>query len=456
MSRVPIRLRVTLAFAVAMALVLGALGLFLYLRLEAQLDESIDNGLRSRAGEVAALARASETGLRGSRASAAIEPDESFAQVLTPTGRPVDSTPQLGAQPVLGPSELARASASPAYFEREGLPGIEARARLLAVPTETRGGELIVVVGSSLGDRDEALDNLAVLLAIGGPIALLLASLAGHRATGSALRPVDAMRRRAAEISAGGPGERLPVPTANDELRRLGETLNAMLDRIDTTLARERRFVDDASHELRTPLTLHRAELELALRHGDSEDELRAAIASGLREVDRLVRLAENLLVLARSDQGALALAPVPVPVPDLFGAVRDRFRARALESGREIAVGDADGLAVEGDPRLLERALTSMVDNALRHGEGEVRVWAVEAGGRVELHVGDRGDGFPPAFLARAFERFSRADAARGRGGSGLGLAIVETIALAHRGRAGALNDRAGGADVWIEIPAA
>ena len=138
---------------------------------------------------------------------------------------------------------------------------------MLAAPVDVGGRTVVAVVGSSLGDRDEALGNLARLLLIGGPIALLLASLAGYWMAGAALRPVDAMRRRAAEISASEPGARLPVPEADDELRRLGETLNAMLGRLEEALERERRFVDDASHELRTPLALHKIELELALLH---------------------------------------------------------------------------------------------------------------------------------------------------------------------------------------------
>ncbi|HET6998409.1 MAG TPA: ATP-binding protein [Solirubrobacterales bacterium] len=455
MSRVPIRLRVTLAFTGAMALLLVAVGLFLYLRLESQLDESIDNGLRSRAGEVGALARTTETGL-GSHRAPLIEQDESFAQVLTKAGRVLDSTPQLGNRPVLGAAELKQAIASPSFFERSGLPGIEATARLLAAPIQTPRGELIVVVGSSLGDRNEALDSLATLLLIGGPVALLLASLAGYGAARAALRPVEAMRKQAAAVSASEPDERLPVPAAKDELQRLGQTLNEMLARIEATLARERRFVDDASHELRTPLALHKTELELALRHGRSEQELRAAIASGLEEVDRLIQLAEDLLVVARSEEDGVAITREPLSAGELFAAVGERFGARAAASGRSVVLDGGAELTVSGDRLRLEQALTSMVDNALRHGEGEVRIWAAENGRGVRLHVSDQGRGFPPDFVARAFERFSRADAARGRGGSGLGLAIVETIALAHGGSAGAGNDSAGGADVWIEIPAA
>jgi signal transduction histidine kinase len=453
---VPIRLRVTLAFTAAMALVLIGVGFFLYFRLEARLDESIDNGLRSRAGEVSALASTPERALGGSHNASLIESSESFAQVLTRGGRIVDSTPQLGDRRVLSRPQLAQAAASPTFFERAGLPGIDANARLLAAPIDTPAGKLVVAVGSSLGDRNDALDGLAALFLIGGPVALLLASLVGYLAAGAALRPVEEMRKRAAAISAREPEERLPIPPAKDQLQRLGLTLNEMLARIDATLERERRFVDDASHELRTPLTLHKTELELALRHGESEEELRAAIASGLEEVDRLVQLAEDLLVVARSEDGKLALAREQLSVTDLLSTVAERFRARASESGRPLIVDSEAGVLIEGDRLRLEQALTSMIDNALRHGEGEVRIWAATDGGGVRLHVSDRGSGFPPEFTPRAFERFSRADAARGQGGTGLGLAIVETIALAHGGRAGTANNPDGGADVWIEIPAA
>jgi signal transduction histidine kinase len=457
MSRIPIRIRITLVFALAMALVLGAVGIFLYSQLESRLDESIDNGLRSRAGELAALVRASDDpGLRGSSETALIESDESLAQVLAPDSAVVDATPQLGDQPVLSQVELERALDEPAFFEHDSAPGLDGSVRLLATPVDADGETLVVAVGSSLEDRDEALANLATLLAIGGPIALLLASIAGYGATAAALRPVEAMRRRAATISAKDPGERLPVPRADDELRRLGETLNQTLGRLEAALERERRFVDDAAHELRTPLAAHRVELEVAQRYARGERELRAAIGSAMAEVDRLIQLAEDLLVVARSEEGELILAAERVPVAPMFEAVAERFGARAAGDGRSFEL-DADGeTAVSGDRLRIEQALTSMVDNALRHGGGDVRLWARADDGRVELHVSDDGPGFPDDFIGRAFERFSRADSARTQGGSGLGLAIVDTIARAHGGSAHARNSPKGGADVWIEVPRA
>jgi two-component system OmpR family sensor kinase len=453
-SRIPIRLRVTLVFAAVMAVVFVAVGLFLYLRLGEQLDESIDNGLRTRGGEISALVRESDTALRGSGEVQLIEAEESFAQVLDADGAVVDSTPQLRGQPVLDRAEVERALAAPVLLERDGLPGIEGRARLLATPVEVGGSKVVAVVGSSLDDRSEALSSLAATLLIGGPVALILASLAAYGAAGGALRPVEAMRRRAETISAGGPRERLPVSPANDELTRLGETLNAMLARLEAAIERERRFTDDAAHELRTPLALHKSELEMALRYGGTDEELRSSIASAIVEVDRLVQLAEDLLVVARSEQGKLDLAPERLQAGALFEAVGARFSARAAQAGRTLEVGEGAKLELEGDRLRLEQALTSMVDNALRHGGGEVRLWATANRRGVELHVGDAGPGFPEGFAERAFERFSRADPARERGGTGLGLAIVETIALAHGGSVGAVNAAAGGADVWIELP--
>lgn len=455
MSRVPIRLRVTLAFTAAMALVLVAAGLFVYLSQRASLDHSIDNGLRSRASDVAALARSGAASLGSTSAPGLIESDESFAQILSPGGRLIDSSPQVAKRPVLKPSELARAAAGPAFFDRSHLSGIGGSVRLLAAPVRTANGTVVTIVGSSLSDRDDALAALAARLLIGGFAALVLASFAGYLAAGAALRPVEAMRRRAAEISAAGPGERLPVTPADDELRRLGQTLNEMLDRIAETLERERRFVDDASHELRTPLALHKMGLELALRQGGSAEELRAAIASGLEETDGLVQLAEDLLVVARSEEGRLEIAPEQLAAADLLATVGRRFEARASQSGRALDIDGGD-LIVAGDRIRLEQALTNMVDNAMRHGAGEIRLWAGSAEGGVRLHVSDQGTGFPPAFISQAFKRFSRADPARSQDGTGLGLAIVEAIATAHHGRVGAENDPGGGANVWIEVPAA
>jgi signal transduction histidine kinase len=226
-----------------------------------------------------------------------------------------------------------------------------------------------------------------------------------------------------------------------------------MLDRLEAGFDRERTFVSDASHELRTPLAILKTELELALRAGRSPAELVDALRSAAEETDRLSQLAEDLLVIARSDRGRLPVRLSSVEAGQLLRSVGRRFARRAEQEGRALDVAAEPGIELTVDSLRMEQALGNMVDNAHRHGAGKVRLGALERDGRIELRVGDEGGGFPDAFLAQAFERFARADEARARGGSGLGLAIVKAIARAHGGLAGAAN-RDGGADVWIELP--
>lgn len=453
MKRLPIRLRITLAFAGVMALLLTLLGSLLYLRFTAQLNAGIDQGLRSRADAVIALVEESDGGLAEST-SVLAEQEESFAQILTPSGQIFDSTTQLGDLAVLDRADLEQATRGSLFLEDSALMGVEESARVLATPVTAQGQSLVVVVGASLEDRDQALSSLATLLLIGGPVALILASFAGYAVSTAALRPVDAMRVRAAAISAEGPDQRLPVAAADDELSRLGETLNAMLARLELTIEHERIFVDDASHELRTPLALHKTELEVALRYGESPAELRAAIASAIEEVDRLTQLAEQLLVVARSAKGDLDLDIQPINVGELFAETQVQLRDRAQQLHRAVTVDVDGGLTVAGDRRRLRQALTNLVDNAIRYGARDIVMSGRCEDGRVELHVDDYGAGFPAEFIESAFERFSRGDAARSRGGTGLGLAIVRGIALAHGGEARARNRPDGGADVWIELP--
>jgi signal transduction histidine kinase len=220
-------------------------------------------------------------------------------------------------------------------------------------------------------------------------------------------------------------------------------------------VARERRLVSDASHELRTPLTTLRAELDLALLGDRSPDELRAALASASEEAKRMSRLADDLLVLARADQGRLPLNARAISARELLDAAGARARAAADIRGRTIEIGDTDGIAVNADPDRTAQALGNLIANAIVYGSGTIRLTARPDGRFVELHVTDEGPGFGTDQLARAFERFGRGDQARADAqGSGLGLAIVEAIAVAHGGHAGARNRAQGGADVWIALP--
>jgi len=450
-SRLTIRLRLTLAFAFAMAIVLGAVGAFLYVRLGDSLQEQLDESLRLRAQGLTALVRDRGGGLSADELGPGAE--EGFAQILRPDGSLLASSGPTGGGPLTSRGETSRAQGGSFFLSRNTLPGLGGEpARLLVTPA----GPVIVVVGASLEDREEALAGLLAQLLIVGPLALLLSSLAGYLLAAAALRPVETMRRRAAEISGERPGARLPLPEAHDEIRRLGETLNGMLGRLEAGLARERRFVADASHELRTPLALLQTELDLALRRPRSHEDLEHALRSVAEEVDRLIRLAEDLLVLARADEGPLPLRRAPISAEDLLETVARRFATRAAGDGRTLNVAARSDAPLVGDGLRLEQALGNLVDNALRHGSGVVRLEAENHDGRVELRVSDEGAGFPPDFLPHAFSRFTRADEARSRGASGLGLAIVDAIARAHGGVAHAANRVGTGAVVSLTLPVA
>jgi signal transduction histidine kinase len=453
--RLPVRWRVTFAFAGALAVVLLAVGTFIYLRYETELTNTVDAGLETRAAEVASLRRS------GARldAGGAIDEEESFAQVVARDGQVLEATP--GAERVrLTAAELRRA---PLFVERD--PGtIDGEpARLLAVPS----GSEYVVVGASLDDRQEALSSLLALMAAGFGAALLLASAAGYWVAGIAQRLTRLERARAAERAA---------------------------------VARERRFIADASHELRTPLTTLKSELDVALQRERTRDELRAALGSAREEADRLVALAEDLLVLARGDEGELPIAREPIDVRELLedvagrragrrdearagaggaaagddaragaggaaagddartgaggAAAGDDARTGAAADERPLRVDAPRGLVISADRRALERALGNLVDNALTHGGGPVDLSAADGAGAVRISVRDHGRGFPPGFADHAFERFARPDSGRSGGGTGLGLAIVDAIARAHGGSVSAA-DADPGARVELVLPA-
>jgi two-component system OmpR family sensor kinase len=227
-----------------------------------------------------------------------------------------------------------------------------------------------------------------------------------------------------------------------------------MLDRLELALERERAFVADAGPERRTPLSLLRTELELALRREQKPEELREAVRRSSQEADRLSQLAEDLLVIARSEGDRLPLRVEDLDVRELFASVLSRVEWRTEETAKIVRADPAPDLRISGDALRLEQALGNLVDNALRYGGDEIQLHVSRRDGETQLHVSDNGSGFPDGFLERAFERFSRADAARARGGAGLGLAIVRTIAEAHGGSAHAVNTTPAGTDVWISIP--
>ncbi len=450
-----LRLKLTLAFTAAMAALLTGLGLFIYGRWQAGLDKSLEEGLRGRARDVAALVKQADHGLAEGGGASLSRDGTGFAQVLRQDGKVLDATPGLPVTPLLARRDIARVG-SRALFVTAQIPGLAGRVRLLATRIGAQDTSLVVVVGVSLESRAVALRDLRDVMLLGGPIALLLAAFLGYVLASTSLGSMEAMRREATRLSVARPGGRLPVPAARDELHRLAVTLNEMLERNEVAFARERRFVADASHELRSPLTVLKAELELALTGQGSEQELRRAVESANIEADRVVHVAQDMLTLAQADDGALRIEPTTVRVPELLQRVNQRFLQRAAAERRLLVASAPDGLTVDADPLRLEQAVSNLLDNALRHSAGPVTLSAEQRHGSVELHVTDRGHGFPADFLNVAFERFSRPDTGRTADGTGLGLSIVRSIARAHGGEAHVSNRPGGGADAWIALPAA
>jgi heavy metal sensor kinase len=442
LSTLPIRVRLAAGFAVAMAAVLAGIGAFVYLRVGDDLLQSVDQSLRAQAADSAAHVGG------GQLADTDVRESGTIVEVLNPAGRVVRSAP-AGLPPLVDRGTADRARTGVVLVTVSRGTGESNDWRALARPA----GGSVLVVARSLRQREETLHHVLSVLLIAGPLGLLLATVGGYLLAAAALRPVDSMRRRASAISAATPEARLPVPRSRDEIRRLAETLNNMLGRLEASFAHERRFVADASHELRTPLTLLKTELELALRRERSAEELKAALGSATEETDRLIRLAEDLLLMARLDQAELPLRCERVDLSDLGEQTAARFSGRAATAGRRVDVDIPAGSEVEADRLQLEQAVGNLLDNAFLHGGGTVTLQVRSRNGTVELHVTDEGPGFPSAFADHAFERFSRADEARAGGGSGLGLAIVDAVARAHGGSAG-LTQVARGADVWLRLP--
>jgi two-component system, OmpR family, sensor kinase len=446
MMRLPLRVRVTLASAASIALILGALSFFVYTRLQAELVRAADAGLRARAEAIASVtSRYNSAGFDAPDSAAG-----GFTQILTPAGRlRMSSGPWA-------PSLSGAALRTIREGEFVGLPAARGRPALRAfVLPVSEGQHLFVVVGSSMDQVSHTLASLRLLLMAAGPAALALACMAAWLLAGAALRPVERMRRESDAISVSAPGRRLPVPGANDEVARLGRTLNSLLDRLQAAADREQRLLDDASHELRTPLSILKAELDLTLSREREPAELEAALRSASEETDRLARLAEDLLVLSRARAAGLGIHRMSTSLRDLLDRACAGHQARAGARGTWIE-WLAPAVVIPVDPMRLRQALDNLLDNAIRYGPeagGLIRVEAAVSGEVVTVVTENSGPGFAGDVLPQAFEPFVRAgyDVVPEHG-AGLGLAIVQAIAQAHGGTAAAENVP-GGARVTMTL---
>lgn len=446
----PLRRRLTLAVALVTALVLAATGGLVFGQFRQGLDARTDTELQERTAALRGLARS-------------VSPErvlplsgEPLAQVYARTGTVLATTRGLRGTRLLDVATARRALGEPLLRTVTPVVGTDDGARVRAVAlTRT----VTVAIAEPRDRREQELHQLATLLGIALPLALLLSALIGDQVARAALRPVERIRVQAARIGESDLGQRLPEPGTRDELDRLAGTMNALLGRLAGAVERERRIVGDASHELRTPIAVLRTRIDVALRGEPDPRRHHAALVEAQADVRRLAQLADDLLVLARADQGRLPLRLEPLDVQDLLEQAVERHLATAAAAGRAVvsSVEIEGGAVLLGDPDRLAQVLDNLIVNALRHGAGSITLRArAAAGDAVALEVHDEGPGFATELLLRAFERFAQSDDAEGGAGSGLGLAIVETIAQAHGGTATAANDPDGGAAVGVRIPLA
>ncbi|HET8603902.1 MAG TPA: HAMP domain-containing sensor histidine kinase [Marmoricola sp.] len=435
----PIVTRLVLAVAATMAVVLLLSSFFVFERVQYALDRQVDQDL-------AAYREVVEEALAQGRLPAQDTPGESY-QVFNTQGSVVGGN---AVHLLARPRTVALAAAGEVQHHEVGhlLPPSPHPYRVVTARLHTPRGRVVVSYAISRVKHDEALRELLLQLMIADLITLAAASVVGFGTARAALNPVERYRR-AAQRAGESPEVQLPVPVGrDDELTRLGHTFNDLLARIARGNERERQFLADASHELRSPLSVMRTELEWAMLRPRGPQDVRTTLTSLHHQVDRLVDLCNallNLEELRSTDQPMVDL----VDVGQVAAEVADEFAVQADAVGREVRDETSGEVTVCGNARWLELAVANLVSNSLRYGAGTVRVSVVGEPDRVRLGVSDEGPGFPPEFVAKAFDRFSRADASRSTAGTGLGLAIVRAVAEAHGGSA-----RIDGAEVTLLLP--
>ncbi len=455
--KLPIRVRLTAWYALFLAVVMVALGAFLVLRLRADLRATIDREVRTSSATItASYAREGASGFRETAAAALIR-SGSFAQVADTRGHVLTSFGGDTAEdPVVPPARLAVDGHTSSPIDVNG-GDAEHRYRVLISPVPRSPGRY-VVVAESLQGVDEAVRKILILLLIAVPVALAVAGIGGWLLVRNALLPVDRMRRKADEIGIDHLHERLAAPHPGDEIGALAITLNAMLDRLEAGVSTRRALIADASHELRTPLASMRAELDVSLRDPARTPAERATLESVREDVVRMSRTVDNLLTLARADEGALELIRGPVELDRAIEDVTATLRGLADARGVTL-IGSGRGGIVTADEQRLKQALTNLVENAIKYTPpgGEVVISSWRAGEQAGVSVVDTGTGIPAQDLERIFDRFYRADPSRGRvsGGSGLGLAICQEIATAHGGSISVQSKEGSGSTFTLALPA-
>ena len=398
---------------------------------------------------------------------------EPFVLVLDANGAPRYSSglldgapPRIPAAVVVEANEQGRSVATittPTAQPSDGANALSLRVVARRWTSASDGG--VVVAGQSTAFVTNQIGGLRFFLVFSAVVTLIAVAIVSWLVAGRAVRPLVALAETTGAIGTTGDlSKRLAMSGDRDEVGRLTTSFNAMLERLESSqadlaaaLAAQQRFVADASHELRTPLSTIRTNAEFLRERTDAAaDDRAAAIADVASEAERMSRLVDGLLVLARADAGvAVERRPVDLRAVATEEARRFRPPGRPRDDTQDVVV-NADGAAlVSGDPDALGRVVRVLLDNAFRHGKPPVTVTVSRNDGRARVEVRDRGPGLPAGSEERLFERFYRADPSRSGEGTGLGLAIAQAIVVAHGGTIRAATADGGGAAVTVELPA-
>ncbi len=441
-----VRVRITLAAVLVVLVAATAGSIALVSALGRSLTDEVVGLAEDRADAVAAALES------GARPAAAVrgEEEDRFVHVVDGSGDVLAASPGATARPLADAADGPSIDVSPPTGDEDFV--------VVARSADVPGGEpLRVLVTLESSDVGEAQEALAGTLRPVVPLLAIVVGLLAWWLVGRALAPVEAIRREVDRIGADALTRRVPQPRTRDEIAGLAATMNAMLDRLQQAQEQQRRFVSDASHELRSPASAIRQHAEVSLAHPESAstEELASVVLS---EGHRLEQLVEHLLLLARSDEGLVAVHLRAVDLDDLV--LEEAARVRAGGDVR-VDVSSVSAGRVHGDATLLRRLVSNLIDNAARHARSAVVVSLTENSGPdgtadVRLAVGDDGPGIPAADRERVLDRFVRLDEARARdaGGAGLGLAIVRAVVLAHGGRIEVGASPQGGARITVQLP--
>jgi heavy metal sensor kinase len=456
MTSLPLRIRITAWYFAVLATGFSLFGVIAFYVMRGSIHETVDENLQDQIQGVRELIE--RTASRG-RADLAhelgqdeeIRAGSDLLQVSDPEGNWVYRSRTMAQYGPLAPRETRTSITTQ---QPNGVP-----LRVLALPVRAGGETYIVQLAYPLDDFYEASDRFRRVLLLSSPLLLLLASAGGYWLSRRALAPVDQITREARSIGAQNLSSRLVVPHTGDELQRLSETLNGMLERLERAFRRITQFTADASHELRTPVALMRTRAEVVLRRPRSEEEYRETLRQILEDLQRTSSLIENLMLLARADSGTEALQRTRINMVESVGEAF--LEGRTLAETKQISFLEElpeSPVWIEGDSNSLRRLFLILLDNAVKYTapQGRITVSLRSSDGCAVAEVRDTGIGIAAEDLPHVFERFFRADRARSRetGGAGLGLSIGQWIAQAHGGTISAFSKPGEGSVFQVQIP--